>query len=359
MDKKVILFLIILINQFCFSQSKTLSKVDNLETELEVQSFIRSCSKSKEDYLSEFELKSIQSFDKNYNDITEKVKKAADSLGINKSFYKGDFDHNGETDLIFIGDNKSCFGYNSELKQSYPCNSSVKILLNLAGKYEIKNIQPTHFDFVIPIITKINDKDYLKVVFEETNEVNDPDKYYFTHKIISKILDYQFNNFIEYNDSPSNFSIQKIEFETGLCYGTCPMFNLELNKNGKSRFIAKAYNFFDRNDPKAGKKAQENFKNGEGNFETILKESDFQNIEALLNYINFPELKDDYAVRWTDDQSVTLTVTYDNGKIKKIKDYGLSGTYGLKNLYKICSSQGSGRSGLSLVRMSSCTAASA
>jgi len=115
MDRKLFCFLLILINQFFFSQSKTISKIDSLGTESEVQSFIRSCSKSKEDHLSEFVLKAIQNFSESYHSINPNIKKAADSLGINKSFYKGDFDHNGKTDLLIIGDDNTCYGIEKKL----------------------------------------------------------------------------------------------------------------------------------------------------------------------------------------------------------------------------------------------------
>jgi len=161
--------------------------------------------------------------------------------------------------------------------------------------------------------------------------------YKLNSKIIKKTLDYKFDDFIEYNPSPATYySIQKIEYVTGMCYGTCPMFSIELNKNGASKFIAKAFNFTDENDPKVLDKAYEILNKGknEGYFEVKIKDADFLNFEDILNYINFSTLEEDYAVRWTDDQSCTLTITYDNGKTKTIKDYGLSGTYGLKLLYQ-------------------------
>jgi hypothetical protein len=40
-------------------------------------------------------------------------------------------------------------------------------------------------------------------------------------------------------------------------------------------------------------------------------------------------------VGWTDDQTCTLKITYDNGKTKTITDYGKIGTYGLNRVYSI------------------------
>ena len=41
------------------------------------------------------------------------------------------------------------------------------------------------------------------------------------------------------------------------------------------------------------------------------------------------------GVNWTDDQTVELKIIYSSGKIKTISDYGASGSYGLKKVYKL------------------------
>ena len=121
-------------------------------------------------------------------------------------------------------------------------------------------------------------------------------------------------------------NIKKIQFSTSGCFGECPVFNLDLNKNDVSKFHAEWYNF------KKSKNIK--FKKEDKKFKTIISKIDFQQIEDILNYINFSELSKDYSVNWTDDQTSTLTIIYDDGKIKSIRDYGLVGTYGLKLLYK-------------------------
>ncbi|MDQ1163067.1 hypothetical protein QE422_003435 [Chryseobacterium sp. SORGH_AS 447] len=335
MDKKVFLLTIILISQLCFSQGRALSKIDSLRTDSEVESFVRNSKFDTSDRYSKFILKTIQSFTGTSTDITDRLKRAADSLGVTKSFYKGDFDHNGLTDLIFIGDDQSCQGVSSDTHETYSYDSSINLLLDFGKHYKLTSVNPTYFDFAVPVVLNIDGKDYLKVITEEIEEDLYSDRYATTHKLVSKILDYQFDGLVEYNSNPSHHYIQKIEFTTGMCYGTCPVFTLKLNKSGLSKFIAENYNFFKSNDPDFEKKSHKAFKKGEGNFETKIKEADLQNLENLLNYLNFAELQDNYAVHWTDDQSVILTITYDNGKTKSIKDYGLSGTYGLKRLYQI------------------------
>jgi hypothetical protein len=44
-------------------------------------------------------------------------------------------------------------------------------------------------------------------------------------------------------------------------------------------------------------------------------------------------LQNNYAVNWTDDQTCTLTITYNNEQTKTITDYGEIGTNGLRIIY--------------------------
>ena len=72
-----------------------------------------------------------------------------------------------------------------------------------------------------------------------------------------------------------------------------------------------------------------------GNFNSKITKDKYNDIVNLLNYIDFESLKDNYSVSWTDDQTATITITYDNGKVKSISDYGLIGTFGLDRVYQL------------------------
>ena len=61
---------------------------------------------------------------------------------------------------------------------------------------------------------------------------------------------------------------------------------------------------------------------------------DIDKLEEILNYCEFDNLDKEYTVMHTDDQTGDLKITYNNGKVKTISDYGMIGTYGLKILYK-------------------------
>ncbi|WP_160138457.1 DUF6438 domain-containing protein [Chryseobacterium sp. c4a] len=334
MDKKIITVLLFVIHQYYFSQSNT-SKIDSLGTIPEVESFIRSCAKSKDDKLSKFTLKTIKDF--NTYLISSKMKKKAKALGINKSFYKGDFNHDGRTDLLFIGDDKTCIQMSPDSKEETSCDVSVNVIFDLESGYVLKDVMRRYNNFIIPKVIKIDGMDYINIYYEyEENSLFSTAP----EKIFSKTLTYKFDNFIEYNPHPGKYSIKKISYEAGPCYGTCPMFKLELNKNKMSKFTALAFNFMDHYDSETAANAIGNLNKGknEGVFKSQIKPSDFANIEEILNYIDFPNLNNSYSISATDNPSSTLTIVYNTGKIKKTKkiyDYGLVGTYGLKILYTI------------------------
>ncbi len=70
-----------------------------------------------------------------------------------------------------------------------------------------------------------------------------------------------------------------------------------------------------------------------GVYRTNLNKDAFLKFNEMIDYLDFENLNNSYAVGWTDDQTCTLKITYDNGKVKSIIDYGLLGTFGLNNLY--------------------------
>jgi len=45
------------------------------------------------------------------------------------------------------------------------------------------------------------------------------------------------------------------------------------------------------------------------------------------------ELKNNYSVNWTDDQTSTLTIIFKDHSRKVIRDYGMQGTFGLSAMY--------------------------
>ncbi len=285
-----------------------LSKIDSLKTNDDVQNFIRESNSS----YNEFELKRIQDFDRDYK--TDSITKIiANKLGITKPYYKTDFDHNGYTDLLAIGDDKDCWGKKS-------CSFNSMVIMNF-GNDSLKyiNIVRDRHTSIVPTIEKRKNETLL--VISNPDQISWKNEKYKDGSVDSLI--YRNGNFIEYNPKVVKHNIERIEFSTGPCFGTCPIFSLSLTNNGKSEFSPEAYNFGD----------DSYNENAEGKFMCNLEEKKWNELTDLINYIDFTYLEKDYAVNWTDDQSCTLKIVYDDGKIKEIRDYGLIGTFGLKQLY--------------------------
>ena len=235
---------------------------DSLNTEQEVEGFIR----QTDSFLSKFELKKIADFRRIYSDNEDRdfaTKTIAASQGVTESFYKADLDNNGFTDLLVIGDDNSCSSTAYE-----NCNFSAILFMNF-GQDSIQinklNKDYGHYSFV-PKFESIKGKDYLKIFSPNDYDVYDDS----TNNYIST-LTYKFNGLIEAGQSNDNLNIEQIEFSTGGCFGTCPVFTLKIDKERNAKFIAEHYNFSQEiNDA--------DFEKIEGKFHTTIKGKNYQEI---------------------------------------------------------------------------------
>lgn len=235
----------------------------------------------------------------------------SDSINI-QSFFKLDFDKNGLTDLLAIGTLPFTVirGDNTDTEFEYHT-----IVVMDHGKDSFQLISLTrgnNHHFAYPSI--VNDS---IVTLDQ------------------KALIFKFGDFIEFNPHPKIYEIEKIEYETTPCFGTCPVFRIIINKDKTGLFNASKYNSETEIPPFEIPGKAANSKEVKGVFRTVVREDSYSNIIELLNYIDFPKLNNNYSVNWTDDQSCTLTITYSNGQKKEIHDYGLIGTYGLDRLYQL------------------------
>jgi hypothetical protein len=231
-------------------------------------------------------------------------KRISDSLNV-KPWVKGDFDHNGLTDVLVMGD------YNSD--------ALICILAKGDNKYDVKSIVGPHQP-ILPVVRKT--KESLDVIryyyFKEQEYAN----WMIPRELVAKDLVYKFGNFIEVSEHPNAHNIQKIEYETSGCFGTCPIFSLTIHSDRTALWYPDQFNKI-------------HDKKMKGLFKTRITRDKFTEIIDLLNYIHFETLNDEYAVGWTDDQTGTIKITYDNGKTKNIQDYGLNGTLGLRKLHEL------------------------
>jgi hypothetical protein len=293
------------------------STVDSITTETEVKDYMIAIDTN----YKYFYIKSIEKLDAYRDSKPDSIMKfVAKKLGITKNIYKEDFDNNGYTDLLILG------GWSTGSKEDryayHPC-----IIMNYERKKtaKITSLSRNMHLFTLPQIVSEGDKPFLKLYSPEKMR-------YKTVKLsdtMSTKLTYQHGGFAEYNNEPIDNHIEKIEFEAGPCFGSCPMYKLTINKDQTATFLAEHYNF------SKGSILEPPSQQNEGFFKGKIKKENYNNLIGLLNYIDFTKLKDEYSVGWTDDRTGDLKITYANGRTKTISDYGMVGTYGLKSVYEL------------------------
>ena len=264
------------------------NQIDNIKTDEDLDNFFRINLKGFEDF-------TIASLTQLYPNSTHK--KIADSLGI-IPWQKVDLDNNGLTDLLVYGI------WQEENYFIAIIDEGDKITYRLFDKSVLKNV-------LFPELTTINQQVVLilhhacKYDCEKKGPILKRDT-----------LTYKFGNFIETNFTTNTYNIKKIEFSTTMCAGNCPVFQLEIIPFGTSKFNADFNNEI------------------KGKFKAIIDTSSLNSLLTLLNYIDFPCLKNHYTVPGTCYPESTLKISYDKGKTKTITDYGEIGTFGLIMLYK-------------------------
>lgn len=316
--KIVKLFLIVLVFASCKKQTEFIktqtiqSEVDNLKTKLEIEKFIQKIDTNYKKY----ELKNLQDFNRSHDgDSINKI--LANKLNVKTFYTKADFDNNGYTDLLAIGDNHTCYGEGEK-----SCSFSPIVVMNFGqNKTKIFNIDLEWGKSIVPKVEYIDSQPFL-VVYKK--KLVDWQKKSYSE--LRTVLTFKFGNFIEYNENPKKNKITKIEFSTSGCFGTCPVYKLTLNRDSLSVFNARYYNFTENENITYGKE--------EGTFSTKISKTEFDKLEEYLNYCDFENLNKEYYVMHTDDETGNLKITFNNGKVKTISDYGMVGTYSLKNLYE-------------------------
>jgi len=294
--KNLVLFLFL----FTTAGPAFANRVDALKTDSDVASFIISLDKKfhKKDDLT-FIVKStediIKAFDCDSNIRAYRI----------KNWEKLDINNDGLTDLFVIG---------------YWDNEYLSLVAIDIGNNKFKLITLNYGFPECQIAQVCKDGTLPLLLFHSRKAQFNPNEkrlYEWKEIPVTDTLIYKFNNFIERNRNPSAYEIQTVKFETGRCFGTCPVYSIEFNKTGPVTYIAGMYS------PE------------EGTFIGYITSAKRKEIHDLLNYISVKNLKDDYEVDWTDDATCWLTVTFSDGSVKKIKDYGEVGTFGLRTLYSL------------------------
>jgi hypothetical protein len=253
------------------------NEIDSLKTASDVNAFLKRFDPEDADQLA----------------LDTKVETAS-GFGKN-TFHKVDINGDGATDLIV------------EAKYLYA------IIWKGDGKHEVHAIDAGVFQFrrySLVDITKIGVETLFVIRPIKAPDMPEPDSK------AEITLVFKYGGFIEYNPKPDNLSIESVRLSTTGCFGSCPIFDMDLKGDRKAVFNAKEFNDLT------------------GRFSGSIAVSDYARVVDIINYIGLRDLKAQYSVPWTDDQGSTLSVTYSGGKKKTISDYGMIGTFGLKLLYR-------------------------
>ena len=273
-------------------------KIDKLKTTEEVIEFVKHVSPRFKDSWKEFTIPP-----------TDVLAKERECDGIFqdwdiKNWEKVDLTNDGLTDLLFISYQYSYTPY--------------AIVDNGDGGFKVHSLWRSSFEkceLAKPIT--LNDKNYLKI-YQPRSKWNNAEDLLSLEAIEYTVIDtltYKFQSFVELNDEPANYEIEKVEFKSGPCDGSCPVFSLVLDASGKVEFDGAYYVNFQGKSSKA------------------LGTGLFNEIASMLKYIRVKDLEENYQVTWTDDQTAILEVTFSNGEKKRIRDYGMQQTYGLMAVY--------------------------
>ncbi len=294
-------YLFIFISLFFFRTVVSANAIDSLRTDSDVYKFLIRTDPADMNYWG-FRLKP---FDSIYNSIYNR--RIADSLH-EKEWQKIDLNDDGQTDLLIYG-------------------SALLAVVNDNGKYKVFNLSDKFTVFYpdaifFPVIKKKkqNTSVLLYYTIPKTNVVSSgsaiadkPNQN--SHKLRYTELIYKYNSFIEANKNPASHIIQNVTFSLGGGMNAQHS-RLSIDSSRKAIFS------YGPMGPHPG------------TYYGIVDTALYNKIISIMNYINFPDLEDNYLNVFVKDCGTShLQITYDNGKIKKIDDYCAQGTYGLMVLY--------------------------
>ncbi len=278
--------LLILISLFpLFSFSQTINQIDSRE---KAEKFIAANFKYYDHKYDSFE---ISAFDPGYD-----------------NFKNGDFDHDGKPDLLAFG-----VAHFTSDKMKYK-QSEIVIIVN-DGRRAIKVNFPDRFFIhfgggVLPDtkVICIGDKDYIEIKYNvrigEDKSLAACDTIFVMNRQV-----------MLFTSKPQSQAITRLEFKTDHCLGPCPVFEIAIDEHLKVEY--NGIEFVDKKDE----------------YRLQIDKQDWEYLVSLLNNIKIQDLNEEYSVRWTDDQTGSLTVFFKGGTKKEIEDYGLRGTFGLSVLY--------------------------
>ncbi len=162
------------------------------------------------------------------------------------------------------------------------------------------------------IVKYIGDSTLYKINDDSLKILNPINKSWNNYKIISinsdsLILQKHENYYIKY--LKANYKLNpketydKIIISSSGCYGTCPIMNIEFNKNGNIYYWGKNYNLIN------------------GFYISKISNSEYNSIENSFKKSNPLKLNNHYSIPVTDLNTITVTFVKNNKIIKTVYDY--------------------------------------
>lgn len=115
--------------------------------------------------------------------------------------------------------------------------------------------------------------------------------------------------------TPMPTGIAQIEFSTSPCFGTCPVFSMHIDSSRNA-----TYHAIDNNER-------------QGKFQGVIRKQDYDSLVNLILTGRIDQCQDTYRADVTDLAGCNLTITYIDGRIKKIDDYGFRAPEKLITIY--------------------------
>lgn len=262
------------------------NKIDSLKTVADVENFVR---------LQDTNFKKIQipSLKMIYRDSLSL--NLAETIGV-KTWQKIDFDNNGITDLLFFG----------QFNGKGDCILFAAI--DEGAKIKFHSLDNMSYSLLFPTVRCDNNQIFLDLLMgfnssRDTVPIKD-----------TAILVYKFGSFMNFNNKPITYKIEKIELEAFGCEGVCPIFKFSIKSNCKSYYKAIKFNAL------------------RGNYGCKIDALQYSEIIDLLNYADFPNLKNEYGPRYSDGPDCILKITYNNGQKKVIRNNYWHGSYSLNSV---------------------------
>jgi hypothetical protein len=223
-----------------------------------------------------------------------------------RNWMKCDLGSNGESDLmVFNADGIDLLTIVSE-------NGKFKLIQSVFLWFDSR--------FIKPEIKKVNGEN-LVLLFHADGDYDEQRNWLIYSNLVCDTVVYKYGYLLNYLVNPHHYSIEKIETkDDGSCMGCSMKETISIDVNSLQCTCLKT-----------GAYSQTKSYSGQLTVEQM------KTIVLLLNYSNFPELNDIGLNNGlpTDQSTTIMTIIYDNGKIKTIKNYGPSGNITIRTIYSI------------------------